>query len=152
MAAAGSTSGAGGEIALPKTWRPFGVRAAGGIFGVALIIILVAAWISFPASVRDQFTLWQRITTVVLFGGFLAVEWGLMRCRATATAEGLTVVNGYKVHTFEWAQVVGVRMPVGAPWVTLDLDDGTTCAVMAIQGSDGLRATRAYRALKKFAG
>jgi len=139
-------------VSLPKTWRPFGVRAAGGIFGVALIVVLVAAWISFPASVREQFSLWQRITTVALFGGFLAVEWGLMRCRATATDEGLTVVNGYKVHRLEWAQIVGVHMVVGAPWVTLDLDDGTTCAVMAIQGSDGLRAKRAYRELKALAG
>jgi hypothetical protein len=150
MASTGPT-GAGG-VALPKTWRPFGVRAAGGIFGAALLVILVAAWISFPASVKEQFSLWQRITTIVLFGGFLAVEWGLMRCRATATTDGLTVVNGYKVRAFEWAQVVGVRMPVGAPWVTLDLDDGTTCAVMAIQGSDGLRARRAYTELKKLAG
>lgn len=136
---------------LPKTWRPFGVRAAGGIFGVALIIVLAGAWISFPDSVREQFSLWQRITTVALFGGFLAVEWGLMRCRATATTTGLTVVNGYKVRQLEWAQIVGVRMPAGAPWVTLDLDDGSTCAVMAIQGSDGLRAKRAYAELKALA-
>ncbi|TCJ21303.1 PH domain-containing protein [Nocardioides jejuensis] len=139
-------------VTLPKTWRPFGVRAAGGIFGLALIIILIAAWISFPASVKEQFNMWQRVTTVVLFGGFLAVEWGLMRCRATATAAGLTVVNGYKVRQFEWAQIVAARMPVGAPWLTLDLDDGTTCAVMAIQGSDGLRAKRACADLKSLIG
>lgn len=139
-------------VTLPRTWRPFGVRAAGGIFGVALIIVLAAAWISFPASVKEQFNLWQRVTTVVLFGGFLAVEWGLMRCRATATRAGLTVVNGYKVRQLEWAQIVGVHMPAGAPWLTLDLDDGSTCAVMAIQGSDGLRAKRAYAELKSLAG
>ena len=139
-------------VTLPRTWRPFGVRAAGGIFGIALVIVLAGAWISFPASVREQFSLWQRITTVALFGGFLAVEWGLMRCRATATTHGLTVVNGYKVRELEWAQIVGVRMPAGAPWLSLDLDDGTTCAVMAIQGSDGLRAKRAYAELKALAG
>lgn len=150
MAADGTASGSGAT--LPRTWRPFGVRAAGGIFGVALVVILVAAWISFPESVRAQFSLWQRITTIALFGGFLAVEWGLMRCRATATSEGLTVVNGYKVRRFEWAQIVAVRMPVGAPWLSLDLDDGTTCAVMAIQGSDGLRAKRAYTELKSLVG
>lgn len=151
MSATGPTSGAEG-VSLPRTWRPFGVRAAGGIFGLALVIVLVAAWISFPASVREQFTLWQRITTIALFGGFLAVEWGLMRCRATATSGGLTVVNGYRSRHFEWAQIVAVRMPAGAPWLSLDLDDGTTCAVMAIQGSDGLRAKRAYVALKALVG
>jgi hypothetical protein len=150
MAATGSTGG--DAPALPRTWRPFGVRAAGGIFGIALIIVLAGAWISFPASVREQFSLWQRITTIALFGGFLAVEWGLMRCRATATTAGLTVVNGYKVRRFEWAEIVGVRMPPGAPWATLDLDDGTTCSVMALQGSDGLRAKRGVAQIKALIG
>ena len=49
---------------------------------------------------------------------------------------------------YEWAQIVAVRLPQGAPWATLDLADGTTVSVLAIQGSDGDRARDAVRALR----
>lgn len=143
MASTGST-----DEKLPKTWRPFGVRMAGWIFGIALVIVMAGAWISLPASAKESYSLWQRITTLLLFGGFLAAEWGLMRCRATATRDGLTVVNGYKVRAFAWSQIVAIKLPVGAPWAVLDLDDGSTCSVMALQGSDGLRAKRAVAEIK----
>lgn len=131
-----------------KTWRPFGVRMAGWIFGTAMVIVLAGAWISFPAAVKEGFNIWQRITTILLFGGFLAAEYGLMRSRVTAGEAGLTVVNGYRTRVFAWAQVVAIRLPLGAPWATLDLDDGTTCSVMALQGSDGRRAQRAVAEIR----
>ena len=65
-----------------------------------------------------------------------------------ADADRLVVVNGYRRREYEWAQVIAVRLPPGAPWVTLDLADGTTVSVMAIQGSDGDRARVALRELK----
>jgi len=37
----------------------------------------------------------------------------------------------------EWAQIVRVQFSGGAPWVTVDLDDTDTVAVMAIQKADG---------------
>jgi hypothetical protein len=37
----------------------------------------------------------------------------------------------------EWAQIVSVEFGGGAPWVSLDLDDLDTVAVMAIQKADG---------------
>lgn len=133
---------------LPHTWRPFGVRMAGIVFGAGLAIVLAGAWISFPERVKDEFNLWQRLTTLGLLALFAAAEYGLMRCRAVATPEGLTVVNGYTRHDLAWAQIVAVHMPPGAPWAVLDLDDGNTCSVMAIQGSDGARARRAVRQLR----
>jgi hypothetical protein len=39
-------------------------------------------------------------------------------------------------------------MPPGAPWPTMDLDDGTTISVMGIHGSDGARARTAVADLK----
>ena len=44
-----------------------------------------------------------------------------------------------------------MHLPPGAPWVTLDLADGTTVAAMGIQGSDGDRAKRAVRELRAIA-
>jgi hypothetical protein len=39
-------------------------------------------------------------------------------------------------------------MPPGAPWVTLDLADGTAVPAMGIQASDGGRARLALRELR----
>jgi hypothetical protein len=135
-------------VSLPHTWRPLGVRLAGGGLGAMLLVVIVAAWIAFPQDVRDSFTIFQRGTLVFL--GMLAFSawFALVRSRAVATDQGLTVVNGYKRHELEWAEVVAVHLPAGAPWAMLDLADGNTCPVMAIQGSDGARARTAVRQLR----
>ena len=70
----------------------------------------------------------------------LAALFALVRSRVVAEPERLTVVNGYRRRDFEWAEVIAVRLPPGAPWVTLDLADGNTVPAMGIQGSDGARA------------
>ena len=134
---------------LPHTWRPFGVRMAGTIFGGGLVILLVAVWILLGADERARFTPFQRGTLVFL--GLLAFSawFALVRSRVTATDEGLTVVNGYRRRDFEWAQVLAVSLRRGAPWAGLDLSDGTSIPVMAIQGSDGSRAVDAVRELRR---
>ena len=70
---------------LPHTWRPFGVRMAGSIFGGGLVILLVAVWILLGADERARFTTFQRGTLVFL--GLLAfTAWfALVRSRVTAT-------------------------------------------------------------------
>ena len=141
---------AGSDLpALPRTWRPFGVRLAGVALGGGLVVICTFAWIGLPDDVRDQFNMLQRATLV--FFGLLAFAAGfaLVRSRAVATAEGLTVVNGYRARQFEWAELVAIHLPPGAPWAVLDLADGTTCPVMAIQGSDGSRARQAVAELRR---
>ena len=140
---------AGSEpVSLPHTWRPLGVRLAGGALGSMLFIVCIAAWIAFPPEVRDSFTLFQRGTLVFL--GLLAFSAGfaLVRSRAVATEQGLTVVNGYKRRELDWPEIVAIHLPAGAPWAVLDLADGTTCPVMAIQGSDGGRARTAVRQVR----
>ena len=106
------------------------------------------AWVGFDQETRDKFTAFQLGTLVFL--GLLAfsVWFALVRCRVVAEPEGLVVVNGYRRRELAWAQVVAVQLPRGAPWVTLDLADGSTVAAMGIQGSDGDRARRAVRELR----
>lgn len=133
---------------LPRTWRPLGPRVAGIVAGTVVLVIIGFLWVGFDQETRDAVTPFQR-GTVVAFGLLAtAVIHALARSRAEARPEGLVVVNGYRRHTYAWEQVVAVRLPPGAPWVTLDLADGTTASVMAIQGSDGERAKRAVRELR----
>jgi hypothetical protein len=135
-------------VALPHTWRPLGVRLAVIVFGGMLVLICAFAWFGFDPSVRARFTFFQRSTLVFL--GLLAasVGYALARSRVVADEAGLTVVNGYRRHVYAWAQVVAIRLPPGAPWASLDLADGTTMSVMAIQGSDGDRAQAAVRGVR----
>ncbi len=105
-------------------------------------------WFGFDEETRDAITPFQRGTVIALGLLGLSCLYALIRSRVVADTDRLTVVNGYRRHDFEWAEVIAVRLPPGAPWVTLDLADGTTCSAMGIQGSDGDRAKTAVRELR----
>ncbi|MGY2703219.1 MULTISPECIES: PH domain-containing protein [unclassified Nocardioides] len=137
-----------GAVALPHTWRPFGVRLAGAVLGGGLVVVCALAWIGFDEETQAKFTAFER-GTLAFFGLLAFALWfALVRSRVVAEQQRLVVVNGYRRREFEWPQVVAVRLPPGAPWVTLDLADGTTVAAMGIQGSDGDRARSAVRELR----
>jgi hypothetical protein len=134
--------------ALPCTFRPFGVRMAVYLFGGLLLVVTAVIWFTFPPSIRDQFTFFQRGTVVVLGLGFLAIGWGLARSRIEATVGGVTVVNGFRSHVYEWSEILAVTLKPGSPWAVLDLSDGTSLGALGIQGSDGSRALRQVRELR----
>ena len=97
---------------------------------------------------RDRFTPLELITVVGLGGMFYGAGYALARSRVVATADRLVVVNGYHRHEYEWAEVVAISLPPGAPWAVLDLADGTSASAMGIQGSDGTRARTQVRELR----
>jgi hypothetical protein len=134
---------------LPRTWRPLGPRIAGAVAAGVLVLMAVVLWVTFDEETRDAITPFQRGTVIAMGAGMLAAIYALIRSRVVAQPHGLTVVNGYRRHQFEWAEVIAVRLPPGAPWVTLDLSDGSTCSAMGIQGSDGPRAKVAVRELRE---
>lgn len=133
---------------LPHTWRPTGPRIAGVVFSVVLIGGFAWLWVNFDDGTRAAVSGLQRATVIFFVGLGVSFMLALARCRVTATETGLTVVNGFRTHRYEWAEVVAVRMPMGAPWPQLDLSDATTRPMLGIQGSDGASARRAVRELK----
>lgn len=136
------------DLSLPRTWRPLGVRLAGVFFSAALVLVTAMAWIGFEPEVRDRFTFMQKATVIAMWLLIVLVAYGLGRCKVVARDDGLTVVNFFRRRQFSWAQVIAVRMPRGAPWATLDVSDGSTVPVLAIQSADGPRASRAVRELR----
>jgi hypothetical protein len=124
---------------------------AGTVVGGGLLVVCVLAWIGFDAETRARFTWFQRGTVIALGLVAFTLWFALVRSRVVAEAGRLVVVNGYRRREFDWAQLVAVHLPPGAPWVTLDLTDGTTVAAMGIQGSDGDRAKKAVRQLRAVA-
>ena len=137
------------RVALPHTWRPFGARIVGTVLGLMLLALVVAVWIAWGADVRSRFTLFQRSTLIAMGLLGFAVWFALMRSRVTADEHGVTVVNGYRRRVFEWSQVVAINLRRGAPWAGMDLSDGTSISMLGIQGSDGDRAVRAVRELRR---
>jgi hypothetical protein len=141
-------SDAAGLPELPRTYRPLGPRIVAVVLVVGLGVVCVMAWFAFPPDTRAAFTGFQRITVVFLALLVLACVHALTRSRVRATRERLVIVNGYRRRELDWAQVVAVRMPPGAPWARLDLTDGSEISAMGIQGSDGDRARAAVRDLR----
>lgn len=141
---------AASDSALPRTLRPLGIRIIGTAGGLFLLVCFTAFWFALPEDIRAQFTLLQKGTVLLLCVGIAACLFPLVRSRVDVTAEGLTVINGYRTRRFAWAQIVAIRMPQGAPWASLDLADGTTCGVMALQASDGVRAREGVRFIREY--
>lgn len=124
------------------------MRLAVIFFGGLLVLVCAFAWFGFPQEVRDRFTLFQRATLVAIGSLVAGAGWALARSRVVAEPGRLVVVNGFRRREWEWPEVVAIRLPRGAPWATLDLADGTSSSVMALQSTDGDRASAAVRELR----
>ena len=96
------------------------------VFGGLLLVVLAVTWFALGDDVRATFSVLQRITLVILGLMLFACYHALVRSRVVATEAGLTVVNGYRTRRYEWSQILAVQLGRGAPWGTLDLNDGET--------------------------
>ena len=141
-------AGSESALTLPHTWRPLGPRIAGSVAFGLLLVVCAFAWFGFDAETRAKFTILQRGTLVGIGLLIFSLVFALIRSRVVAETGRLVVINGYRRHEFAWAEVVAVHLPPGAPWVTLDLADGSSTSAMGIQGSDGVRAKSAVRQLR----
>jgi hypothetical protein len=133
---------------LPHTWRPLGARIAAPIFAAILIGAFGFLWFGFDPDVRAEVNWFQRGTVVFMVGTGVFLLYMLARSRVVATDDGLTLVNGFRRRDLEWAEVIAIRLPPGAPWPILDLSDGTTACAMGFHCSDGARARDAVREVK----
>ncbi|TIC78695.1 PH domain-containing protein [Nocardioides sp. GY 10127] len=136
---------------LPHTWRPLGVRIMAWALSICFGVVFAFAWFTLSPEVRAEFKLRHFITLVLLVAGGWATLYAVVRCKVTAYRDKVVIVNGYRRREYAWAQVVAVSMPPGAPWVTLDLSDGSSVGALAIQGADGRRAVEAVQQLRALA-
>jgi hypothetical protein len=132
-----------GDAELTRLQVPFRSRRGRVIgwsaaIGQAVALVISAAIL--PWHGADAVGWYDRAGFLVLA---VLIGWGLIRL-ATVSAipsdTGLVVRNVLITRRLEWAEVVGIRFSDGDPWVNLDVSDGDTLAVMAIQRADGRRA------------
>lgn len=130
---------------LPKVYRPLGARMVSAVSAGVIVAVLAFLWLMLSPHVRAQFDWFQRSTLIAFFVAVLILLYGVFRTRVDVSEAGMGVTNGYRRYEFCWPEVVSISMSRHRPWAFVDLADGSTRAVMALQTSDGARATASAR-------
>ena len=127
-----------------EDFRPFRSRRGrlvATVMAVLSLVVFGSVALLLPSS--TGLTTWHPADRALVAGiGVLIalVCWRYARIRAVPSLDGLLVRNLMVTRTVTWSQVIDVEFGGGAPWVTLELDDTDTLAVMAIQRADGQSA------------
>jgi len=101
------------------------------VMAVVIDVTLVAITITVTGA-----KLFDRTAFLVCAVVATAAIHRLADVHAVATQDGLTVVNFLRSRQLEWVEIIGVRLAPGDPWLQLDVTDGSTLPVMAIQAAD----------------
>lgn len=116
------------------------------LFGRVVIVVLVlsgfALLVTSPGSAGPWYDPLNTGAIVLLVALCVLLVLRHATVFALVDVQGLRVRNLVHTTTLRWDEVEGVRFGSGEPWVTLDLVDGRTLAVMAIQSADGAYAHR----------
>jgi hypothetical protein len=110
--------------------------ALGIVWGALIIFGVIAALLPTVSG----HAVWGIVDRLMFFsfGVIIALlAWRFASLSALPSRDGLVVRNLVVTRRLEWTQIVSVQFGGGAPWVSLDLDDLDTVAVMAIQKADG---------------
>jgi MFS family permease len=125
----------------PAAFAPFrprrGRRTAIATSITSVVVFAVVALVlPGPAEAGN----WRVPDRVFFLGIGVALAAGVLRfasLRAVPTRESLTVRNIMLTRTVDWRSITDISFSGGDPWVSLELDDGDSLAVMAIQRADG---------------
>ncbi|MDN5599489.1 MAG: PH domain-containing protein [Brachybacterium sp.] len=134
---------AGGEQRATIVLRPRAVRVAAYVSAVVVMAGMIAG-----AVMITSFQWGGRIGLLVV--GVLVFLFCHLEAsvKVTARPEELEVRNLMRTRTLEWPEVLGISFPMGDPWAHLDLADGRTHPLNAIQRYDGERAIAAAHQLQ----
>ena len=139
------TAVGGSSPALEAPFRPRRGRVVP--LAVAVVVLVIFVGVAVGMGLQGAWGPGDQAALVglgVVLSGFI---WRYSAIRAVPGRDGLTVRNLLLSRTVAWEEIDDVRFPDGDPWVTLDLDDGDTLAVMAIQRVDGPRGLEEARRL-----
>ncbi|MDO8144790.1 MULTISPECIES: PH domain-containing protein [unclassified Isoptericola] len=129
-----------------RTFRPLWARVAVVVTGAVAAggSLLVGLFAPTGVLLGDG----TRLSFVVFAAFVVWLLWRLGGVHARPDDDGLTVRNVVRTRRVTWPEIVAVRMTTNDSWVVLDLADGGTLAVMAIQRADGERGMAEARRLQ----
>ncbi len=141
-------------------FRPRRLRVLAVVMTVILCGSVVVGWHALPLSLRDSFTLSQRLTLLALLAVLELVTISIAASYVRADRNGLRFRNGLRSHQVAWSRVHKIMLRPGDPWAIVLLlpEDGGAFEVdldaekrqlMGIQGNDGDAARRAVDALRR---
>ena len=104
---------------------------------MAAVAVVVCTVVAIGMGPAGEWQVGDQLALVGLGLGIAAFLGRYASIRAVPDAVGLTVRNLMLTRRVTWDEMLEVRFPDGAPWVTLELDDTDEVAVMAIQRADG---------------
>ena len=104
---------------------------------MAAIAVVVCTVVAIGMGAAGEWQVGDQLALVGLGLGLAAFLGRYASIKAVPDDVGLTVRNLMLTRTVSWDEIIEVRFPDGAPWVTLELDDTDELAVMAIQRADG---------------
>ncbi len=122
-----------------SVFRPKRARIVATVGGVLAILIFTIGAVIVPLA---NWNSPDRVLFASIGYAIATLFYRYATIRAVPTREGVTVRNLILTRYLEWPQIVGIQFGDGTPWVHLDLHDGDTLSVMAIQRADGPFAHR----------
>jgi MFS family permease len=137
MARASQRGPGSDEQAAFAPFRPRRGRVVATVSAVATLLVFAVVAVVLPGPAQGG--AWRTGDRLFFAGVGVAMAlllWRFASIRALPTRESLTVRNLFLTRTLSWREVVDVRFVEGDPWVTLELSDTDTVAVMAIQKAD----------------
>jgi MFS family permease len=134
---AGAPQGNGGQPAF-AVFQPRRGRAVAYVAGAATLLLfaLIAVFLPGP-DVGGTWRAGDRVFYAAMGVAIAFLLWRFASIRAVPSREELVVRNLLTTRTVPWGAVADVRFGGGDPWVTIELVDTDTLAVMAIQRADG---------------
>jgi hypothetical protein len=128
-------------------FRPLRARRVSRLIAATEFVVVGVPALFVARSGPGAFSWGDRLAILALGALIAAVILRFSMLSAVPSEDGFVVHNILRTTRLEWAQIVSVRFGGGNPWVLLDLDDGETMAVMAIQRADGTRGEGEARRL-----
>src|SRR4051794_28947036 len=129
------------------SFRPWVIAMMAIAMGLSLIAVFAVIWFRFSAESRATFDWFQRLTLLAFFGAVLWILYRMATVRVSAYDDELRIRNVFRSYRYPWANVKGLRFSPGDPWLQLFDAEGNRLGVLAVQASEGARASRAAKEL-----
>lgn len=137
---------------MTQAFRPQRGRLVATVVAIAAVVIFgLVSWRMPGPDVGGDWRLGDRLMLLGLGVAIALLLLHYARIAAWPEPEGLRVRNLFLTRVVPWAQIEGIRYGGGEPWVTLELTDGDSLAVMAIQRADGERGRAEAQRLAELA-